>query len=449
MNAKTLTQSLNFQSTTVRPTMQRTLMMSMIALSMGGMSVAAQAQTQQQTEIEQLRQEVQALRGLIEQQKVQNTQTANAIANVQRSSASPSPILKTAKGAEFNLYGNVRLDASYQVEGGAVDMPYNQIHGVPLEGNNEQSDRLRSTLSATRLGLDFKSPVGDQDLKGKIEVDFLGGSKLDNLRIRHAYLNYGNWLIGQTWSNFAIPDYMPETIDALAFVGGSVKRTPQVRHTTKFSPQTNLVVAVEDPKDATISQRLPALTARLNHQFADNLNVSVRAMGHEKRVNSEEEMAWGVGVGVKYEVVPGTTLKADYYHVKGDSSFVSFTNRGVVAQANGDLIQSEFDSIMVGITQKFSDKIHGTLGYGYMSFDENQSYTNILKNSFPKDSTQSDATRANKELWQGWANIFYSPRKPLSFGLEYVYGERTALEAVNGSKTGEDNRINAVAIYNF
>ena len=348
----------------------------------------------------------------------------------------------------------MRLDASYQVEGGAVDMPYNQIHGVPLEGNNEQSDRLRSTLSATRLGLDFKSPVGDQDLKGKIEVDFLGGSKLDNLRIRHAYLNYGNWLIGQTWSNFAIPDYMPETIDALAFVGGSVKRTPQVRHTTKFSPQTNLVVAVEDPKDKlvtdkVIDQRLPALTARLNHQFADNLNVSVRAMGHEKRVNSEEEMAWGVGVGVKYEVVPGTTLKADYYHVKGDSSFVSFTNRGVVAQANGDLIQSEFDSIMVGITQKFSDKIHGTLGYGYMSFDENQSYTNILKNSFPKDSTQSDATRANKELWQGWANIFYSPRKPLSFGLEYVYGERTALEAVNGSKTGEDNRINAVAIYNF
>ena len=224
-----------------------------------------------QKEIEQLRQEVQALRGLIEQQKVQNAQTATAIANVQRTAAAPvaNPVLKTAKGAEFNLYGNVRLDASYQVEGGAKDMPYNQINGVPLEGNKEQSDRLRSTLSATRLGLDFKSPVGEQDVKGKLEVDFLGGANLDNLRIRHAYLNYGNWLIGQTWSNFAIPDYMPETIDALAYVGGAVKRTPQVRYTTKFSPQTNLVVAAEDPKDSSINQRLPALTARLNHQFAD------------------------------------------------------------------------------------------------------------------------------------------------------------------------------------
>ncbi|HRO77184.1 MAG TPA: DcaP family trimeric outer membrane transporter [Acinetobacter towneri] len=450
MNAKILTQSTHFQSTTVRPTMQRTLMMSMIALSMGGMSVAAQAQTQQQKEIEQLRQEVQALRGLIEQQKVQNAQTASAIANVQRSSASPSPILKTAKGAEFNLYGNVRLDASYQVEGGAKDMPYNQINGVPLEGNKEQSDRLRSTLSATRLGLDFKSPVGEQDVKGKLEVDFLGGANLDNLRIRHAYLNYGNWLIGQTWSNFAIPDYMPETIDALAYVGGAVKRTPQVRYTTKFSPQTNLVVAAEDPKDSSINQRLPALTARLNHQFADNLNVSVRAMGHEKRVNSDEEMAWGVGVGAKYDVVPGTTLKADYYHVKGDSSFVSFTNKGVavtnlddkgaITATSAIAAQSEFDSIMVGITQKFGDKVHGTLGYGYMSFDKDPNYIAATK----------DTTTINKDLWQAWANVFYSPRKPLSFGLEYVYGEREAFgEAANGSKTGEDNRINAVAIYNF
>ncbi len=442
MNAKILTQATHLQATTVRPTMQRTLMMSMIALSMGGISVAAQAQTKQQNEIEQLRQEVQALRSLVEQQKAQNAQTATAIANVQNTAVTvpANPVLKTAKGAEFNLYGNVRLDASYQVEGGARDMPYNQINGVPLEGNSEQSDRLRSTVSATRLGLDFKSPVGDQDVKGKIEVDFLGGANLDNLRIRHAYLNYGNWLMGQTWSNFAIPDYMPETIDALAFIGGAVKRTPQVRYTAKFNPKTNLVVAAEDPKDSTVSQRLPALTARLNHQFADNLNVSVRAMGHEKRVNSEEEMAWGIGAGAKYDVLPGTTLKADYYHVKGDSSFVSFTNSGVIARTDGSLVQSEFDSIMLGVTQKFGDKLHGTLGYGYMSFDEDQNYINAL----------ADKTKANKELWQAWANIFYGPTKPLSFGLEYVYGEREAFGAApNGSKTGEDNRLNAVAIYNF
>ena len=445
MNTTELTQkSIN------KPTFKRTLMMSMIVLSLGGVSVAAQAQTQQQKEIEQLRQEVQALRNMVEQQKVQTTQTATALAEVQRPApVTSNPVMKTAKGAEFNLYGNVRFDASYQMEGTSRDLPYNHINAVALKGNSENSDRLRSTLAATRLGLDFKTQVAEQEVKGKIEVDFLGGSNFDNLRIRHAYVNYGNWLLGQTWSNFAVPDYMPESIDALALVGGAVKRTPQVRHTTKFSPQTNLVVAAEDPKDGTVNQRLPALTARLNHQFADNFNISARAMGHEKRVNNDEEMAWGVGLGAKYDVAPGTTLKADYYHVKGDSSFVSFTNSGVaVTNLNNGAItansriaaQSEFDSITVGLTQQFNEKLRGTLGYGYMTFDEDQNYIDAL----------ADKTKANKELWQAWANIFYSPTKPLSFGLEYVYGEREAFGAApNGSKTGEDNRLNAVAIYNF
>src|SRR5690606_8223008 len=175
------------------------------------------------------------------------------------------------------------------------------------------------------------------------------------------------------------------------------KRTPQVRYTSTISPETNLVFAVEDPKDKTVTQRLPALTARLNHKFADNLTVSARAMGHEKRVNSDEEMAWGAGLGVKYDVVPGTTLKADYYHVKGDSSFVSFANTGVVAAADGNLYQSEFDSIIVGLTQQFNDKLRGTLGYGYMNFDNDQNYINAFTNQ----------SKTNKDLWQAWANVFY------------------------------------------
>lgn len=431
-------------------TFKRTVLMSMMAMSLGGISLSTQAQTfaqSNQQEIEQLRQEVQALRALVEQQQ---RQTAVVTAHVAATPAPASkPVMKIASGAEFNLYGNIRADASYQAEGGSAARMYNQINAVPLEGVGERSDEFKSTLAATRLGMDFKAPVGagDKALSGKVEVDFLGGASFDNLRIRHAYISYANWLIGQTWSNFAVPDYIPETVDALVYAGGSIKRTPQVRYTSTISPETNLVFAVEDPKDATITgikQRLPALTARLNHKFADNLTVSARAMGNEKRVNEDEKMAWGVGLGAKYDVVPGTTLKADYYHVKGDSSFVSYANTGVIA-ANGDLLQSEFDSISVGLTQQFNDKLRGTLGYGYMNFDQDTGYLAAV-----------DQTKANKDLWQAWANIFYSPTKPLSFGLEYVYGEREAYGPVLNtegdaisSRKGEDNRINAVAIYNF
>ncbi|EKE24663.1 MAG: hypothetical protein ACD_6C00065G0003 [uncultured bacterium] len=428
-------------------TFKRTVLMSMMTMSLGGISLSTQAQTSAQSnqqEIEQLRQEVQALRALVEQQQ---RQTAVVTAHVAATPAPASkPVMKIASGAEFNLYGNIRADASYQAEGGSAARMYNQINAVPLEGVGERSDEFKSTLAATRLGMDFKAPVGagDKALSGKVEVDFLGGASFDNLRIRHAYISYANWLIGQTWSNFAVPDYIPETVDALVYAGGSIKRTPQVRYTSTISPETNLVFAVEDPKDATITgikQRLPALTARLNHKFADNLTVSARAMGNEKRVNEDEKTAWGVGLGAKYEFVPGTSFKADYYHVKGDSSFVSYANPGVVTAANGDLLQSEFDSITVGLTQQFNDKLRGTIGYGYMNFDQDNGYL---------AAPGLNLTAVNKDLWQAWANVFYNPTKPLSFGLEYVYGEREALGAApNGSTKGEDNRVNAVAIYNF
>ena len=413
-----------------------------ILVSMGLLSLNM-AHADSMTEVEQLRNEVKQLRSMIEQQQhMQNKQIVALENNVKAaqvvSQAKDQSFARTKAGAEVTLYGNIRADLLYQSEGGSADRLYNQINSVPLKGHNESSDQLKSTLAATRLGLDFKT--ADKDISGKIEVDFLGAN--DGLRIRHAYFNYGQWLIGQTWSNFAVPDYMPETIDALGYVGGAVKRDAQIRYTHKFNAETQLVTALEDSKDALSNMRIPVLSTRLNQSFADRAGaLSLRGMVSEKRTVADNELAWGVGLGAKYDISAKTTLKADYYHVKGDSSLVSWTNQGFAIDANKNIMAlNQFDSITVGVTQQFNSQWRGTLGYGYMKADENQDYIRYL----------SDPTKANKTLWQAWANVFYSPKKPLSFGLEYVYGERKAFVAApNGQDTGEDNRFNAVAIYNF
>lgn len=413
-----------------------------ILVSMGLLSLNM-AHADSMTEVEQLRNEVKQLREMIEQQQhVQNKQIVALENNVKAaqvvSQAKDQTFARTKAGAEVTLYGNIRADLLYQSEGGSADRLYNQINSVPLKGHNESSDQLKSTLAATRLGLDFKT--ADKDISGKIEVDFLGAN--DGLRIRHAYFNYGQWLIGQTWSNFAVPDYMPETIDALGYVGGAVKRDAQIRYTHKFNAETQLVTALEDSKDALSNMRIPVLSTRLNQSFADRAGaLNLRGMVSEKRTVADNELAWGIGLGAKYDISAKTTFKADYYHVKGDSSLVSWTNQGFAIDANKNIMAlNQFDSITVGVTQQFNSQWRGTLGYGYMKADENQDYIRYL----------SDPTKANKTLWQAWANVFYSPKKPLSFGLEYVYGERKAFVAApNGQDTGEDNRFNAVAIYNF
>lgn len=427
-----------------------------------GVVAAGTVQADTNTEVEQLRKEVQELRGMLEQyaqqQKQMNTQQQNYQVQATAQPAPAKPVVEkkglgiTVGGAEVNFYGNVSADATYQIDGGPSRAhPYNQINKAALDGAPGNSDLFKSTLAATRLGFDFKTPTQAGDVAGKVEVDFLGSN--DTLRIRHAYLTYANWLIGQTWSNFAVPDYMPETIDALGYVGGAVKRTPQVRYTSTFSPETNLIFALEDSKysdnsgttlgsDPDNQMRIPALTARLNHKFANNAGIiSARTMVADKQTSDDEKVAWGVGLGTKYNVTPSTTLKADYYHVKGDSSFVSWSNPGYsIEKPGGNIQQSEFDSITVGITQQFNPKWRGTLGYGYMTHDEDLDYINASANP----------AALNKDLWQAWANVFYSPIKPVSLGLEYTYGERETFSTPTlTSKTGEENRVNVVALYNF
>lgn len=127
----------------------------------------------------------------------------------------------------------------------------------------------------------------------------------------------------------------------------------------------------------------------------------------------------------------------DYYHVNGDSSFVAWTNPGIaINPVTNDIVEkNEFNSLALGVTYKYSPKLRGTWGYGYMSFSDNQRYRQNFTNE----------GRINKNLWQSWVNMMYNPTRPVTFGMEYVYGKRETFQ----NKQGLDNRLNLVAIYSF
>ncbi|OEY93990.1 DcaP-like protein [Acinetobacter proteolyticus] len=397
-------------------------------------------------EIAQLRQEVQELRAMLQQYVKQPAQTQStaqvAVATAPQATETPAPKLNISKGgAEVNLYGYLRADASYQAKGAST--MYNNISGVPLEHTAEeaqQKDRLHSTVNVTRLGLNFKTPTTVGDVGGKLEMDFFGGSTRDQFRIRHAYLTFDKWLIGQTWSTFIAPEYYPETIDAGTYVGGALQRSPLVRYSDNLSANTSFAVAIEDPKytatsDPDNEMRLPALVGRLNHKFANGSLLSGRTFMAEKKTSNDEEWAWGVGLGGKYQLTPQTFLKADYYHVKGDGRFLLWTNNSYVIDDKNHIQSNEFDTISAGLTHQFNSKLRSTLGYGYMKAKDDNTFAEIQKNN----ATQ------NKELWQGWINAMYNPYKPITLGVEYVYGERETFDGRNGI----DNRFNMMASYDF
>lgn len=422
-----------------------TVQKSLLALSVITVMSPVYAATDQ-AEIAQLRQEVQELRAMLQQyvQQKASVQPATPVAVT----ASPqvtettAPKLNLSKGgAEVNLYGYIRADASYQAKGAST--MYNNISGVPLEHTAEeaqQKDRLHSTVNVTRLGLNFKTPSVAGEVGGKLEMDFFGGATRDQFRIRHAYITLDQWLIGQTWSTFIAPEYYPETVDAGTFVGGALQRSPMLRYSDKLSANTSFAVAIEDPKytatsDPDNEMRMPALVGRFNHKFDNGSLLSGRTFMAEKKTSTDKEWAWGVGLGGKYQLSPQTFLKADYYHVKGDGRFLLWANNSYVIDDQNNIQSNEFDTISAGITHQFNSQLRSTLGYGYMKAKDDNRFAEIQKSNLTQ----------NKELWQGWINAMYNPYKPITLGVEYVYGERETFDGRNGI----DNRVNMMATYDF
>ena len=106
-----------------------------------------------------------------------------------------------------------------------------------------------STISIrpTRLNLDFRVPttkVGE--VRFYLEGDFFGTNSTTP-RLRHAYAQVANFLLGQTFTNFMDPDAFPDTLDFQGPNGMVSLRNPQLRYGFALSPSTTLYISVEKP----------------------------------------------------------------------------------------------------------------------------------------------------------------------------------------------------------
>ena len=410
-------------------TNRKSLIVKSLALTVTALMVnTAQAATDSQ-EIQQLRNEVQELKALLQQQQ---QQVRLVESKVQAAPSSSSVGLKSKSGADINIYGFVRGDANYIIEGGDDD--FNKISST----NGEAKDKLRATAKTTRIGLDFNTPVGDAKVGGKVEVDFAGNGVNENLRIRHAYLNYNNWLFGQTTSNF-LSSHAPEMIDFATNAGGGTTRIPQVRYAYNLAPTTKLLVAAEEGNstgvtDTAVKYSLPVLTGKITQSYADgNGNASARVLVENYKDNNvgKDKTGWGVAVGTDFKVADPLKLFADASYVVGNSNYLYGSNNAY-SVVNGDIEQNEFTALQVGGTYKILPNLRSTLAYGALFADNGT------------DFAKQNQT-ANEKIQQAWLNVIYSPAKPIDLGIEYINGKRETF----AGQSYKDNRVGLMAKYNF
>ncbi|AXY60805.1 MULTISPECIES: DcaP family trimeric outer membrane transporter [Acinetobacter] len=422
-----------------------------LALAVSAVMVTgAHAGKTEQEQIQQLRKEIESLKSMVQQQnqvqQQQQVQIAEVKAQPQVIAPSTKPAspfsMKSKGGAEVNLYGFVRGDANYIIEG--ADDDFGSVH----KSTGATKDKLRATAKTTRLGLDFNTPVGDDKVGGKVEVDFAGNGANENLRIRHAYLTLNNWLFGQTTSNF-LAGHAPEMIDFATNIGGGTTRIPQVRYGLNLAPQTQLFIAAEEGNSkagmatladvegaaADLKYRLPVLTAKLTQGFADGKGTAtarVLAENYKSETAKDDKTGWGIAVGANYQLTDPLKVFADFTHVKGNSNYMYGSNSAYVVDANNNIKQNEFNAAQVGATYKVLPNLRTTLAYGGMFADDDNGYAKANQ-------------LGNEKVQQAWLNVIYSPAKPIDLGVEYINGKRETF----AGKSYKDNRVGLMAKYSF
>lgn len=392
---------------------------------------------------------ISVLEAQLNQLKEQRLQDLEQLKKVQ-----VTPVVETKKSTvlsdtDIKFYGIVRMDGALDFKDtAATQFVSNQ---TPSVNQTPAGNRSAFTLTATRLGMDLAKNVNGTDVKGKVEMDFWDGLEGNGkLRIRHAYLDFNNWLIGQTASNMANIETNTESVDYTLFMGYAWTRNPQVRYNFNLAPAHNLKVAAEYVDSRT--SELPALTAKYVYN-EDDLTLVAQGFLNEKRATlavdgSEKDidkMAWGVGAGFKYKLSPVNSVQGHIYSVKGDQKFVSYTaqSAGVIngyASAGDfsvnadqdDLHQNEVNTYVLGYSHKLSDQWRTNLVASLLDYDDSTAYA---KNNPSTNKRVSDLA----------ANIFYTPVQSVDVGLEYHNGKREQFDG----KEFDISRLNFVTTYKF
>ena len=110
--------------------------------------------------------------------------------------------------------------------------------------------RFHLSANQSRLGFHFKFPQAAKATTAVLEGDFFSSSKGENayFRLRHAYISYGDLLIGQTWTNFGDVSSSPNTLDLEGPNSMPASRVAQIRWRRQMTKEWNLLLALEEPR---------------------------------------------------------------------------------------------------------------------------------------------------------------------------------------------------------
>src|SRR5215471_1623760 len=306
-----------------------------------------------------------------------------------------------------------------------------------------------STLSVrpSRINVDFLVPTEiARTIRFFLEIDFFGSSSTTP-RLRHAYAQGKNLLIGQTFSNFMDPDAGPDTLD---FQGPNSQvsiRNPQMRYTFRLGKKTTTSISIEKPS-SDVAFKTPEFSAQPNSPSPDG-TVQFRHEGDFGHVQlsalfrdisaflpdgrSDSVFGWGFNLAGLFKVGKDNFVYQGAYG-NGISRYLQDTSglgidAAVISAQRPELEAVPAGGIYGGYQHYWVPKLRSSAVFGFLQ----------------TENTPAQVASQFHRSEYGAVNFIWSPIPQLSLGSEFLYGWRVNKD----NSTGNAPRIQLSAKYNF
>lgn len=362
-----------------------------------------------------------------------------------------------AQETDFNFGGYVKLDmlVSDYTDGqapasGSIARQQYIPSLTPVGG---EGDDLITDFHArqSRFFLTTKTELDNgQTLTGHIEMDFQltpdGDQRISNSynpRLRQAFLKYGNWTFGQTWSNFQDLNILAESVDFIGITDGIIfNRQAQIRYTSGgFS------ASIENPETTVTSQTgsrivssdgfVPDVTFKYTGK-SDNLtwqgSVLLRQLTYDVGQTGDDETTFGYGVSLGAKYTFGMDdIRASITTGSGLGRYLGLnTWNGAYITTNGELEAIDSTGVSFAYRHFWTEKLRSNVVYSRGWADNDDALLAMAGDM--TDYTQRLAF-----------NLMYSPASKLTFGAEISKATRETEAGVDGDL----NRLQFMAMYKF
>ncbi|OJF69398.1 porin [Alteromonas sp. V450] len=366
----------------------------------------------------------------------------------------------TAHAANFGdtsvkFTGYVKVDAMLSdysdgtIASGSVGRDFYIPSLTPVGGADEDA-QFDAHIRTSRFRFSTSTPTAEGDtIKGVFELDFVvtdgGNERISNSyvpRVRHAYIAYKNWLVGQTWTTFMDVGSLPESLDFIGTTDGiTFGRQVMVRYTNG-----GLQLALENP-ESTITpfggggrivsddNSLPDFVAAYTHkQDWGHIKIAglFRQLSYDNGDDIDaDETSYGVSLTGKYKLSNGDDIRFTFNTGSGLGRYSALNAaNGAVLTESGDLETIDTTGYGVAYRHVWNEKARSSIMFSAFDADNDTSLTGLS---------------VTESTYSARVNYLYSPTKALTVGAEYAFAHRE----VEAGLEGDMNRFQVSAKYAF